>query len=254
LFNRYRFSRRIPHAVCLALIGIGCLWFIGCRSTVHSVDISDPISADSSPAVTSADGVPEITPADWPLTLINDAHPLTAEYIPALGQVTDSEKQLEIHAAQAMNRLLADARKANVPCFLVSGYRSVDYQRELFRRKVQSYLDRGFAPAEAEQQAAGWVARPGTSEHALGLAADLVSNDWYLTHSDLTEDFDTTEQFRWLCEHGADYGFILRYPKEKEDITGVHYEPWHWRWVGNTAAQIAQSGLCLEEWLSRCSQ
>ena len=104
----------------------------------------------------------------------------------------------------------------------------------------------------AERQAAQWVARPGTSEHNLGLAADIVSADWYAQHDDLTADFDQTPAFAWLREHCADYGFILRYPLGKESVTGVTYEPWHYRYVGEEAARaIMDAQLTLEEYLQQ---
>lgn len=185
------------------------------------------------------------------LVLVNDSHRLPQDYTPPLAAVPGSEKQLHTAAAAALARMMAAAKEEGCPLHLVSGYRSVKYQQGLFSRKVQSCLNAGLPAAEAEAEAAKWVARPGASEHALGLAADLVSGDWYLTHEDLTQEFETTAAFVWLCAHGAEYGFILRYPADKEAITGVHYEPWHWRYVGEAAGEIAASGLCLEEWLAR---
>ena len=185
------------------------------------------------------------------LVLVNDSHRLPQDYTPPLAAVPGSEKQLHTAAAAALARMMAAAKEEGCPLHLVSGYRSVKYQQGLFSRKVQSCLNAGLPAAEAEAEAAKWVARPGASEHALGLAADLVSGDWYLTHEDLTQEFETTSAFAWLCAHGAEYGFILRYPADKEAITGVHYEPWHWRYVGEAAGEIAASSLCLEEWLAR---
>lgn len=214
---------------------------------------SDPTSSAAAAAMaTPSGGAVTVDPAaDWPLTLVNDSHLLDEDYQPPLQTVSGSEKQLETHAAAALQELLDAAARDGCPCHLVSGYRSVRYQQGLFNRKVQSYLDQGLPQAEAEDAAAQWVARPGASEHSLGLAVDLVSGDWYLEHDDLTEDFADTPQFAWLQQHAAEYGFILRYPKDKEDVTGVHYEPWHYRYVGEAAADIAASGLTLEEYLQR---
>ncbi len=184
------------------------------------------------------------------LTLVNDARRLPEDYAPPLGGITGSEKQLHVTAAQALDQMLAAAAADGCPLHVVSGYRSVKYQQGLFERKVQSCLDAGLSPAEADAEAAKWVARPGASEHSLGLAVDLVSGDWYLQHDDLTQDFETTAAFAWLAKNAAQYGFILRYPADKEAVTGVHYEPWHYRYVGEAAPEIARSGLCLEEWLA----
>lgn len=185
------------------------------------------------------------------LQLVNRENPLPEGYTPPLAQVPGSEKQLQPAAAQALARMMAAAAADGCPLYLVSGYRSVTYQKGLYERKVRAYLEKGLAAEEAKAEAAKWVAPPGASEHALGLAADIVSGDWYTAHSDLTAEFETTAAFAWLCKNAAAYGFILRYPAGKEDITGVHYEPWHWRYVGDAAEAITASGLCLEEWLAQ---
>ena len=99
-----------------------------------------------------------------------------------------------------------------------------------------------------EEEAAKWVAIPGTSEHNTGLATDIVSSDWYTYNSDLEQSFEETDTFKWLYEHCADYGFILRFPKGKESVTGIVYEPWHYRYVGKDVAKyIMENDLTLEE-------
>ena len=104
----------------------------------------------------------------------------------------------------------------------------------------------GLGRAEAEELAAAEVARPGTSEHQLGLAVDIISN----VHPELDESWAQTEEAEWLKENCADYGFILRYPPDKSGITGIVWEPWHFRYVGEEAAQyIMENDLCLEEYL-----
>lgn len=108
---------------------------------------------------------------------------------------------------------------------------------------MEEYKNLGYSEADAKLEAGKWVAVPGTSEHCLGYAADLCS---------LEESFENSEQFAWLQEHCAEYGFILRYPKDKVDITKISYEPWHYRYVGSNHAQIIMSqGLCLEEYLEQ---
>ena len=96
-------------------------------------------------------------------------------------------------------------------------------------------------------EAARWVALPGTSEHHTGLALDIVSS----SYTALTRRQEKTAEQQWLMEHCWEYGFILRYPEEKGDITGIYYEPWHYRYVGREAAlEIRDSGLCFEEYLA----
>lgn len=119
-------------------------------------------------------------------------------------------------------------------------------QITLYNRQVSQWLNRGYSQAEAEAKAATVVARPGTSEHHVGLAADVLGSGY----ASLEESFENTPAFAWLKAHCAEYGFILRYPKEKEDITGVIYEPWHYRYVGVEAAtEIMRRGITLEEYL-----
>ena len=138
----------------------------------------------------------------------------------------------------------AAAAKVGVEVRMQSGYRSVSYQKKLYDNKTQYYRDKGLSEAAAREKAAVIVNPPGCSEHNCGLAADLNSPE----HTTLDTGFADTAAFRWLCENAEQYGFILRYPKEAESVTGITYEPWHWRYVGpENAALLNQSGLCLED-------
>ena len=185
--------------------------------------------------------------------LVNAQNPLPENFTVETARISGYDERLfDKRAASDLETLLADAEAAGCKLYLVSSYRSVERQAALFLRKTNSFLAEGFDQAEAERQAAMWVARPGTSEHNTGLAADLVSADWYAHHDDLTADFEETPEFAWLYEHCAEYGFILRYPRGKENITGVTYEPWHYRYVGKqAAAEIMQAGSTLEEYTEK---
>ncbi|MEG0769673.1 MAG: M15 family metallopeptidase, partial [Ruthenibacterium sp.] len=187
---------------------------------------------------------------EWNMVLVNAQNPLPEGFAVTTRDIKGYEhRAFDARAADDLERLLTDAEKAGCPLYLVSAYRSSARQAALFKRKVQAFMTEGFDAEEAERQAAQWVARPYTSEHNLGLAADIVSADWYRTNNDLTAMFDKTPHFAWLQQHCADYGFILRYPPRKEKITGVRYEPWHYRYVGVKAAKsIMDSGLTLEEY------
>lgn len=189
----------------------------------------------------------------WALRLVNAQNPLPEGFSVETRSIKGYEnRQFDARAADALEQMLHDAQQAGNQLYLVSAYRSVARQKALFQRKTNAFLAEGFPQAEAEKQAAMWVARPGTSEHNLGLAADIVSADWYKTHNDLTADFETTPQFAWLKEHCAAYGFVIRYPKGKENVTGVTYEPWHYRYVGMEAAvEISKTGATLEEYLQK---
>ena len=188
----------------------------------------------------------------WMLRLVNADNPLPEDFTVRTAPIDGYDAQsFDMRAADALNALLRDAERDGTPLYLVSAYRTIGRQKALFERKTAAFEAEGLPRAEAERQAAQWVARPGQSEHNLGLAADIVSADWYTNHNDLTADFAQTPAYAWLTAHCADYGFILRYPRGKEAVTGVTWEPWHYRYVGREAARaITDGGLTLEEYLA----
>ena len=215
---------------------------------VSSTPTSDPsgASVSSDAAMASAEAA-----SNWQLRLVNAANPLPDDFEPETSNIAGYEhRPFDMRAADWLEKMLHDAEQDGCKLYLVSGYRSIGRQRALFQIKTEELVQQGLSAQQAEQEAARWVARPGTSEHNLGLAADIVSADWYTTHNDLTEDFEQTPAFAWLKANCAEYGFILRYPKEKEAVTGISYEPWHYRYVGQEAAkQIMLTGITLEEYL-----
>ena len=225
-------------------------------------DVSSESEAESEEAVSSeevvsseetADPVQEKPEQSWSTMLVNAWNYMPEGYVPEVHAinyqgVSPANNKFDVRAVDAVEQMLADARAAGYNMYLVSAYRSHEYQIGLYNRKVNEYLNAGYDEATARSEASQWVAIPGTSEHCIGLAADIVSSTWYNYNSDLTHDFENTEHFKWLYEHCADYGFILRYPKGKESITGITYEPWHYRYVGVEAAKyIMENNLTLEE-------
>lgn len=187
--------------------------------------------------------------ASWNLTLVNAENPLNGDFSVSVRSIENyPDRKFDERAADALEKMLADAQAAGNKLYLVSAYRSTARQAALYERKVNWYLAQNYAPELARTEAAKWVAAPGTSEHNLGLAADIVSATWYSDHDDLTEEFEDTPAFDWLAAHCADYGFVLRYPKGKEYLTGIAYEPWHYRYVGEqAAAYLTAHNLCMEE-------
>ena len=124
--------------------------------------------------------------------------------------------------------------------FVRAGYRSEEDQENLMEDKIEAYRQEGYSQREAEHEAEKWVAKPGTSEHELGLAVDINAEG----------QTDGNRLYQWLADHSWKYGFILRYPAEKEEITGIDYEPWHFRYVGKQAAkEMYEKDLCLEEYV-----
>lgn len=153
--------------------------------------------------------------------------------------------ELEAVAAKHCRDMLAAAKKDGIELKILSAYRTTAYQQKLFDRNVNSRMESGMSYDEAVADVSVNIAPPGGSEHNAGLAVDIIETD----HWDTYTAFENTEEFRWLMEHCHEYGFILRYLKGKEDITGYIYEPWHFRYVGvKYAKDVMDSGLCLEEY------
>ncbi|MBQ1281568.1 MAG: M15 family metallopeptidase [Oscillospiraceae bacterium] len=181
------------------------------------------------------------------LTLVNTQNPLESGYVPPLTEI-ENGYSADPRCAEALSEMLADCRAAGLSPMICSAYRSEEAQRTLFEDKVARVLEtRGCSEAEAEEIAAQEVARPGTSEHQLGLAVDIVD----ASYQQLDTAQEETAVQQWLMAHCHEYGFILRYPTGKSHLTGIVYEPWHYRYVGEEAArEMAESGKCFEEYLA----
>ena len=186
------------------------------------------------------------------LTLVNPWHAMEEDYVPQLRQVTwglEEDQFMDVRAAEPLLQMIADCEAAGNEPLVISGYRTMVKQTALYRNKVRRLIEEeGVAPEDAPALAATAVAYPGTSEHQLGLAADII--DYHYPY--LNEEQENMPTQQWLMEHCWDYGFILRYPNGSSDITGIIYEPWHYRYVGVEIAQeIRDSGLTLEEYLEQ---
>lgn len=181
----------------------------------------------------------------WELRLVSAAHPLPEDFeVPELTKLKGGHA-IDSRVYPALQQMMDDCRAAGLNPVICSSYRTHDKQEELFQKKVNTLRKQGYSQEEAETEAARWVARPGTSEHETGLAVDIVDKSYQL----LDEKQEQTPVQQWLMAHCAEYGFILRYPVEKSDLTGIGYEPWHYRYVGVEAAKaITEQGLCLEEY------
>lgn len=182
----------------------------------------------------------------WNLVLVNAEHPLPEDFkIPETTRLSNGYS-VDSRIYPSLQKMMDDCRAEGLEPMICSAYRSREKQTELFERKVQSCLSSASSREEAEKQAAAWVNRPGTSEHQTGMALDIVDKSYQV----LDQKQEETGGQQWLTAHCAEYGFILRYPSDKQEITGVSYEPWHYRYVGTEAArEIMDGGLCLEEYL-----
>lgn len=190
------------------------------------------------------------TSVDWNLVLVNPSHKLPDDFeveTSVIGYTDSEDLVFDSRAVDALDDFLNGCVEAGYSPVLRASYRSQATQEYLFENKIEEFEDDGYDRDEAEAEAATIVAVPGTSEHQLGLAADIASKaDGYLNAAEA----DTPVQ-QWLMEHCAEYGFILRFPYGKSEYTGIIYEPWHYRYVGKEAAQeIMDSGMCLEEYLA----
>ncbi|MCL2109683.1 MAG: M15 family metallopeptidase [Oscillospiraceae bacterium] len=159
--------------------------------------------------------------------------------------------RMDERAADYAVKMLEDARAEGYGLAVISAYRSLEWQQHIFDYFLDSLIDFGYTPEDARVQAELEIALPGTSEHNAGIALDIVSHDYYLHNTQLTQNFDQTPEFSWLVNNCHKYGFIMRYPEGKTHITGFIYEPWHYRFVGvKRAYEISQSGLTLEEYFA----
>ena len=178
---------------------------------------------------------------NWNLTLVNTGYRIIDSYKPDLVYVCGSSERLDKKIAEHYEAMYNAAKEDGVTLTPCSGYRSYDRQKNNYNNKVAYYEDLGYTKDEALEKAATIIMPPGSSEHNLGYAMDIVCVD---------EWFEDTDEFNWLMENAQDYGFILRYPKDKKDITKVTYEPWHWRYVGvENAKKMKATGQVLEEYL-----
>ena len=188
--------------------------------------------------------------------LVNKDHPLPDDYEPdelvnmrdycdaSIVSIKGSEIQGARVAVDALLAMLTQAQAEGIDSWQVSaGYRSVAYQQELYDEKVYEYRQQGMSGSQARSAAGKLVALPGCSEHHTGLAFDITVPG---------KSFGGTKQAKWIEEHCWEWGFILRYPADKTDITGITNEPWHFRYVGIEAAtEMHETGECLEEYIER---
>ncbi|MCL2719401.1 MAG: M15 family metallopeptidase [Lachnospiraceae bacterium] len=184
---------------------------------------------------------------DWRLILINKQHPIPDDYAYVLGTIKGS-MQCDARIIDELLTMMQKAYDEGIELEIISPYRDLAHQELLFNRKIDSYIRSGLSYFEAYRRAAHTVTVPGTSEHQVGLAIDITSRDY----RNLNIGFAETKAGRWLAENSHEFGFIVRYPLGKEYITGIQFEPWHFRYVGKEAARIIkEEQLTLEEFLEK---
>ena len=178
------------------------------------------------------------------LILVDSVLPMPENY--SVDLININGIMLERQTGESCERMLCSAEKDGISIKLISGYRSVDYQQMLWNRSVAEHMSEGLNKSDAEKLTLRYLAKPHHSEHHTGLACDFCT----FLQDDVCDDFHLTEEGRWLCKNAHKFGFILRYPRMKEHITGIAYEPWHYRFVGEEhSVIITRQGLTLEEYL-----
>lgn len=215
--------------------------FSGAKENQGAVHYTgEPVSVDQ--YVDSESGRPAV---EWNLMLVSEEYPLAKGYVPVLATV-EGRWKVDERIAGLVEKMLDDCREEGLEPLICSAYRSVDKQEELFSDRIARSQGSGLKDDEAVASAAEIVAVPGASEHHTGLALDIVSHGYQL----LDEGQEATPENQWLRGHCAEYGFILRYPNGSTDETGIIYEPWHFRYVGEKAAkEIMERGITFEEYV-----
>lgn len=181
------------------------------------------------------------------ILLVNKENSLSADYVPdnlvyPNVAFSSDRESMQQHSANALEQMFAAASNDGVQLYAASGYRSYDYQADLYQYWVNRY---------GEERANQISAKPGESEHQTGLVMDVTSAS---VNYELVQSFGDTTEGQWVENNAANYGFTVRYPEGKQHITGYQYEPWHLRYVGaDHAAEIAANNLTLEEYLSQDS-
>lgn len=254
--------RKFLMRILLMALAVALIIIISERADMEKAGAGQPDSARYKDTVTptptaegtpepTAEPLPELDLKSWELILINDLdyeNYLSDSYVPQVEMSVDGQ-YFHINAIDALEKMVEDCQAAGNPCLVALGYRSYNQQAYLFNGKCsQLSWDGTYTYDEAVELARKITAYPGTSDHQTGLAVDIIDEDRSTWDR---EEFESFPTLIWLREHCSEYGFILRYPKDKEEETGRTYEPWHFRYVGvEAAAYIMEHGLCLEEFLA----
>ena len=249
--RRYReaMRNRIIAAAFLVLLIVGLIFIVkGCKDKKQAQEEQQQQAAE---ALARQDEPQEPEPAkpsaadNELLTLVNPWNELPEDWQVDLVTLSNG-LQIDRRCYDALQEMMDACREAGYEPLICSAYRTQETQQDLFNNKVAKLEAEGKSHDEAVQEAGTVVAVPGTSEHQLGLTVDVVD----VNNQNLTEEQEKTPTQKWLMANSWRYGFIHRYPNSKSDITGIIYEPWHYRYVGKDAAQeIFNKGITLEEYL-----
>lgn len=187
----------------------------------------------------------EADPDDWRYILVNELHPLSKDFEPQIVKTYDGQR-VDERIKEALETMIDDAKADGMNLLICSSYRDYKKQDSLMDKSIAKYVSRGMTYTEAFFKTKEQIALTGASEHHTGLAVDIVGK----SHQSLDSAQADTSEAKWLSEHAAEYGFILRYPADKEEQTMISFESWHYRYVGEEAAAfMKENNLCLEEFV-----
>ncbi|CZQ88280.1 M15 family metallopeptidase [Trichococcus collinsii] len=262
-----RYAQRLRF---LAGLLLAMLFFTGCTTNDDEPKISQQNSSannhsgESQAAAEAAVDEDEpkviVTPnassADWNLVLVNRGNQLAGEIAMEL-YLTESGYQIDSRIKDPYLTLMEAGKAAGMDFTMISGYRSIEQQQANYDVNYQNYLASGFSEEEARAKTEEYIALPNASEHTTGLAVDITSTALANQegNSGLLPDLENYPEGLWLKENAPKYGFVLRFPKAKEDITGINFEPWHFRYVGvENAVYMTEQNLTLEEYIAILKQ
>ena len=229
----------------VVILLVGALFVSGLGGALDSVPSLHTLAAGTVSLDSAAPEAAACGEGAWSLLLVNRDSPLPDGYQVELTHLSNGQS-VDKRIYPALQAMFDAARAQGVYPVVASGFRTAEKQQSLLDEKIAAFEAQGDSPAQARENAEGWVALPGTSEHQTGLAVDINADG---IHS------AGREVYRWLDQNAYRYGFILRYPSDKTGITGISNEPWHYRYVGVTAAaEIRRQNLCLEEYLNQRTQ
>lgn len=249
--RRYReaMRNRIIAAAFLVLLIVGIIFIVkGCKDKKQAQEeqqqqVAETLARQDEPQKPEP-AKPSAADNEL-LTLVNPWNELPEDWQVDLVTLSNG-LQIDRRCYDALQEMMDACREAGYEPLICSAYRTQETQQDLFNNKVAKLEAEGKSHDEAVQEAGTVVAVPGTSEHQLGLTVDVVD----VNNQNLTEEQEKTPTQKWLMANSWRYGFIHRYPNSKSDITGIIYEPWHYRYVGKDAAQeIFNKGITLEEYL-----
>ena len=241
--KRYRIRKRFY--VFLLILGLCLFGLVKCSvGLIDNWPFGEEMPSDDGIRRTAIEST-----EDWKLVLVNKTHKLPEDYAVETTPMTGySGYSFDSRAIASLEQMINDAAAEGLDIEVCSAYRDIEYQENLVKAQVAKYVAEGLSQADAEAKTAVEIIEPGASEHHLGLAVDLVAK----SYQHLDDGQEETAENQWLQKNCTNYGFILRYPEGKQEITGIKYESWHFRYVGEAAAvEITEQGICLEEYLGK---